>query len=101
MINNILYFTALVMGVISIVIATGIVWRVEKRLDISYKFLQISIILFCLGLVLEILLGFNLFYPWYWREIITVLFSLFFMLGVIEMRVLVRHLDGELPPDDK
>ena len=89
------------MGVISIVIATGIVWRVEKRLDISYKFLQLAIVVFSIGIVVEILLQLNLFHPWYWREIIALIFALFFMLGVLEMRVLVRHLDGELPPDNK
>lgn len=95
MIQNILNFATLLLGLVSIVLVTGIVWRVEKRLDISYKFFQIAIVVFSGRIVFEILHSFGIVPFWYWREIIDLLFVLLFLIGLFEMRVLIRHIDGE------
>lgn len=86
---------AIFAALFSIVYTFGVVWRVERRLDISYKFFLIAIVFFttaCLlsyfntekGIVLPFLT--NLSYG---------LFSLFFLAGIYTMRSLIRKMDGE------
>jgi hypothetical protein len=86
---------ALLAALFSIVYTFGVVWRVEKRLDISYKLFLVAIIFFTLACVLSyfntekgIVMSFlvNLNYG---------LFSLFFLAGICTMRSLIRKIDGE------
>lgn len=91
----------LFLGIISIVITTGIVWRVEKRLDISYKFLQVAVIVFTLGVLLDILISLGVVPNWQLEFYFKTAFIVCFTLGVLEMRILVRSLDGELPRKKK
>jgi len=76
---------------IAIVITSGVVWRVEKKLDVSYKFLLIAIILFTFGVLADIFS--NILPPWEWQKIAKALFIIFFTIGVFEMRSLIIGLE--------
>lgn len=86
---------AVVTALFSIIYTFGVVWRVEKRLDISYKFFLVAIVFFTLACVLSyfntdkgVIVPFlvNLNYG---------LFSIFFLAGIYTMRSLIRRIDGE------
>lgn len=89
----------LVALIVAIVYTVGVVWRVELRLDTSYKFFLIGITLFFLAEILDF---------WYVPESrptielivegLRMLFSVCFLLGVVFMRDIVRTLDGEREP---
>lgn len=90
----------LVALIIAIAYTVGVVWRVELRLDTSYKFFLIGIICFFLAEILDF---------WYVPEsrptivfaveALRMVFSLCFLLGVVFMRGIVRNLDGEKAKD--
>lgn len=77
-----------------VVFALGIVWRVEKELDLSYKFFVVAVLL----LVLAEIVGFFIS-----QSIDTVLWSKglrtlgagCLLVSVLFMRDLIRKLDGE------
>lgn len=80
----------------SIIFTAGVVWRVEKKLDISYKFFLAAIV--CVFLA-EI---FDLYYTLDNQAMIALLvktlrmlFAIFFLMGVLFMRNILRKLDGE------
>lgn len=86
---------AFVAALFSIIYTFGVVWRVEKRLDISYKLFLVAIIFFtsaCAlsyfntekGVVMPFLVNLN-----------YGLFSIFFLAGIFTMRSLIRRIDGE------
>ncbi len=82
--------------IVSIAYTVGVVWRVELKLDTSYKFFLVGIILFFLAEILDF---------WYVPEsrpavvvavaALRMFFSFCFLLGVVFMRDIVRNLDGE------
>lgn len=81
---------------LAIIFTAGVVWRVEKKLDVSYKFFLVAVI--CI-LVAEIL---DLYYAIDNQANIALivkslrmLFAFFFLTGVLFMRNIVRNLDGE------
>lgn len=94
-----LNIVTLVALIVAIVYTIGVVWRVELRLDTSYKFFLIGIVLFFLAEILDF---------WYVPESrptvelivegLRMLFSVCFLLGVVFMRDIVRTLDGEREP---
>ncbi|MBI4090480.1 MAG: hypothetical protein HY422_00480 [Candidatus Komeilibacteria bacterium] len=95
--NFVINYSTLLIVTVSFVIATGIVWRVEKRLDLSFKFFQIACAIFGVIMILNILsdtLGYSNFDPL--RIYLRLLFAIFFLFGLWEMRTIVRELDGEL-----
>lgn len=80
----------------AIIFTAGIVWRVEKKLDVSYKFFLVAVI--CI-LAAEIL---DLYYAIDNQAVIALmvksfrmLFAFFFLTGVLFMRNIVRNFDGE------
>ncbi|HWQ60493.1 MAG TPA: hypothetical protein VN420_05125 [Candidatus Fimivivens sp.] len=92
LVNSVLIVSLL----LSIVFTAGVVWRVEMRLDVSYKWFLSGIV--CL-LLAEIA---NFWYVPETREIavlvsdaLRALFSLFFLAGILSMRQIVRDMDGE------
>lgn len=90
-------YSTLLIVLMSVVVATGIVLRVEKRLDVSFKFFQAAAIIFAIILIFEIISAtFHL--PNYTpiRLYLRMLFSICFLFGLWEMRTIVRELDGEL-----
>lgn len=79
-------------ALLAIVFTFGVVWRVEKKLDTSYKLSLISITCFLFS---EISLFFH--YPSlsYLSMAFKVLFIAFFLAGVLEMRQLLKMIDEE------
>lgn len=82
-------------ALLSVVYTLGVVWRVEKRLDISYKLFLVSIVSFAAGEItkiftapgdalLNLLINFS-----------RLFFAFFFLAGIFTMRSLIRKLDGE------
>ncbi|NTW30687.1 MAG: hypothetical protein HGB34_02370 [Candidatus Moranbacteria bacterium] len=81
---------------LAIVFTAGVVWRVEMRLDVSYKYFLVAIICFLLAEIADL---------WYVPETrdvsalladsLRALFSVLFLAGVLSMRRIVRDMDGE------
>jgi len=94
--ENVLLFTTLLLTLVLITAIAGIVWRVEKLLDVSYKFLLAASIIFGIWILMDILvlnkaipdIGLGIYF--------RALFAVLFTFAVLEMRILVRRLDGEL-----
>lgn len=79
----------------AIIFTLGVVWRTEKKLDLTYKLLLVALVAFFSSRILG--LGF-----WLSQEqgvvIVTVLdfFGfVFLLLSILEMRAIVRFLDKE------
>lgn len=81
---------------LAIIFTVGVVWRVEKKLDISYKFFLAAVICILAAEILDL----------YWAidnqaniallvKSSRMLFAFFFLTGVLFMRNIVRDLDGE------
>ncbi len=80
---------------VSIIFVFGIVWRVEKELDISYKFLLGAIIVFVFGEILD-LFKFKIGnWAYYLIMIFKVLFAILLLSGILTMRNILREMDGE------
>lgn len=79
----------------SIIYTFGIVWRVEKKLDTSFKLLLGAIISFTLS---EIIFLFPFAWTQFFSIIMKVFFIIFFLSGTLEMRSMLRRLDGEVKP---
>jgi len=87
------HFAIIFLSLFSIVYTFGVVWRVEKKLDTSFKFLLAAIISFTLSEIILIL-------PFDWNQSISlvmkIIFIVFFLAGILEMRHMLRKMDGEL-----
>lgn len=79
----------------SIIYAAGVVWRVEKKLDISYKLFLAAIVAYAVSLFLEMFNVIDTTVMELYISITKVLFIGLFLGGVLEMRKLVREIDGE------
>ena len=81
---------------LSIVYTAGIVWRVEMKLDISYKFLLAAVIFIVLAELVDSYYGFSNVIFWsFIVKALRMLFAVSFLAGVLFMRNIVRSLDGE------
>jgi hypothetical protein len=95
-VNVVADFFIIIACLFSIIYTFGVVWRVEKKLDVSFKLFLVAIISFTIS---EIFLLLNL-----GKEELTQLISLgfkivfviFFLLGILEMRKMLREMDGEI-----
>ncbi|MDO8240677.1 MAG: hypothetical protein Q7T51_01715 [Candidatus Moranbacteria bacterium] len=80
----------------SIAYTFGVVWRVEKKLDISFKLLLVAIIAFTVSEIIPIftLEGNDLAQA----TVVTakIIFIVFFLAGILEMRSMLRKMDGEI-----
>lgn len=88
-------FVVIAAALLSIVYTFGVVWRVEKKLDISYKFLLLAIVFFTSS---EILSYFNIgemSQVRFWMILTKVLFALSFLLGILTARRMIQEVDGE------
>ncbi len=79
----------------SIIYAAGVVWRVEKKLDISYKLFLAAILVYAVSLFLEMFNVTNAAVMELYISITKVLFVSLFLAGVLMMRDLIRDIDGE------
>ena len=81
------------LALLSVTYTIGVVIRVEKKLDVSYKEVLTAIIAFAIAETLAI---FKLENQWWLDLVFRLLFVIFFLSGILEMRKLVRKLDGEI-----
>ena len=82
-------------AILSVIFTIGIVWRVEKELDTSYKLFALAIIAFATSEILEL-------FRFDGRIIVTLailisklIFAVCFLAGIIIMRDILRRMDGE------
>ena len=81
---------------LAIIFTAGIVWRVEKKLDISYKFFLVAIVFLLAAESLDLYYGVdNHMNIALVVKSLRMLFAVFFLTGVLFMRNIVRNLDGE------
>jgi hypothetical protein len=80
----------------SIIYTFGVVWRVEKKLDLSYKLILGAIISFTLSEIISLIHLKSGEWLIFLVLILKAIFVLLFLFGVLEMRSLIRKLDGEL-----
>lgn len=92
---EIFLYTLFFFSLIAVVITSGVVLRVEKQLDVSYKFLLAAMVVFSLGILIDILLYYEILPKWQWSGIIKTVFLIFFTLGVFEMRTLIINLENK------
>lgn len=98
LIKNIDLFAKIVVVLISlfsVVYTFGVVWRVEKKLDISYKLLLVALLFFVTGEILDIFNFGNRFLFSILSSVARIAFAFFFLFGILEMRSLIRKMDGE------
>ena len=74
----------------------GIVWRVEKKLDISFKFFLVAIISFTLSEITSLTLPITTGLSQLLNIGLQIIFIVFFLAGVLEMRSMLRRMDGEI-----
>jgi hypothetical protein len=80
----------------SVIFTAGVVWRVEHELDISYKLFLAAIVFILAAEILDLYYGLdNQLYVSLIVKILRMLFAAFFLAGVLFMRDIIRHLDGE------
>ena len=79
----------------SIIYAAGVVWRVEKELDLSYKLFLAAVIAYAISLILEMFDVVDSRAMELYISIVKVVFIVLFLGGVLLMRDLIRKLDGE------
>jgi len=80
---------------LSIIYTAGVVWRVEKELDISYKFFLAAIIFLTAAEIAGLFSPQNALALALGVKILRTLFTVCFLAGVLLMRDIVRKLDGE------
>ncbi len=79
----------------AVVYTLGVVWRVEKKLDLSYKLFLIAILAFVASILIEILNPIQDSLMELAANLMKMLFSVFFLAGVSTMRNMIRKIDGE------
>jgi hypothetical protein len=81
---------------LAIIFTAGVVWRVEMKLDISYKFFLAAVIFLLLAEVLDLYYSIdNSAVIALGVKTLRMLFAIGFLSGVLFMRKIVRDLDGE------
>lgn len=85
----------ILVSLFSVVYTFGVVWRVEKKLDIAYKFLLTGLLFFVAGEILDIFNFGQRFIFSILSSAARVAFAFFFLFGILEMRSLIRKMDGE------
>jgi uncharacterized membrane protein len=79
---------------LSLVFTAGIVWRVERELDVSYKFFLVALVVLLLAESLGKFFSETQVYAMI-SSMLKVVFGLLLLAGVWTMRDIVRKLDGE------
>lgn len=86
---------------LSMVYIVGVIWRVEGELDVSYKFLSVSV---CILLIAEML---HIFAPVFFQnavfvaDILRAIFGVTFLMSIFLVRDVVRREDGEIGSSEK
>jgi hypothetical protein len=95
---NIITIIALLL---SIIYTAGVVWRVEMELDISYKFFLAGIIILLIAEILNLYPSQDTLALSLTVKTLRMIFTLFFLTGVLLMRDIVRKIDGEKESEDE
>lgn len=80
---------------LSIIYTAGVVWRVEKELDISYKFFLVAILFLATAEIVNLYPAEDSSSLDLIVRALRMLFTLCFLSGVLLMRDIVRKIDGE------
>lgn len=86
-------------SMLSVIFSLGVVWRVEKELDISFKLFSCSIIAFLLGELIDFFKIDTQLPADLVSTTLKLLFAIFFLMGILAMRDLIRKMDGEKDPE--
>jgi uncharacterized membrane protein len=86
--------TTLFLLFLSLVFTAGIVWRVERKLDVSYKFFLVALVVLLLAESLGKFFSETELYATI-ASLLKAVFGLFLLIGIWTMRDIVRDLDGE------
>lgn len=92
LISDVLVFATIIL---SIVFVIGVVWRVEKELDVSFKLFSFSIVAFLLSEVFRVMQTGNQIELSIAEHIARLFFAMLFLAAILTMRDLVRRMDGE------
>jgi len=92
LISDVLVF---VVTILSIVFVIGVVWRVEKELDTSFKLLSFAIVAFLMSEIFRIMQTGNQISLSVTEHISRLFFAGLFLAAILTMRDLVRRMDGE------
>lgn len=79
---------------LSLVFTAGIVWRVERKLDVSYKFFMAALVVLLLAESLGKFFSETELYVTV-SSVLKVFFGMLLLAGIWTMRDIVRDLDGE------
>ncbi len=96
--NIFLSINAVTIGALalSIIYTAGVVWRVEMKLDVSYKFFLAGIIFLLLGEVIDLYyISDNQIIVDLLVKTFRMLFAVCFLFGIIFMRNIIQCIDGE------
>lgn len=86
--------TTLFLLFLSLVFTAGIVWRVEQKLDVSYKFFLVALTVLLVAESIGKIFSETRFFVMV-SSLLEVVFALLLLAGIWTMRDLVRDLDGE------
>ncbi len=95
-ITPILYAVLFLGSLLSIIYALGVVWRVEKKLDIAFKLFLTAILSFTASEICALLQNQQGLDFHFISLALKILFVSFFLAGMLEMRRMLREMDGEI-----
>ena len=85
----------LLFSALAIIFAFGVVWRVEKKLDLAFKFFLGAIVAFFAGELTEIFYFSSSTLSFYLASAFKILFAALFLAGMLVTRDMIRRIDGE------
>jgi hypothetical protein len=90
-----LHYLVILTLLLGLVFTLGIIWRTEKKLDITYKLIFVALLSFLASRVI----GLGYFFSVNFRDILVLGLDFvgvfFILLSILEMRDIVRILDKE------
>lgn len=93
---------ALVFSFFAVIYGLGVVWRVELKLDITFKYFLAGIVFFFMMALVEVL---NHFFSSAilaaMPMVFEVVFSVLFLAAILTMRKIIRKMDGEKEEDKR
>lgn len=93
----ILEILTIILSLLAIVYSFGVIWRVEKKLDVAHKLFLASIISFTLSEIFSILDLGNQNLTEIISLILKTVFAILFLLAILEVRKMIRQMDKEIP----
>jgi len=93
---QLLNLVILALALMSIAMTAGVVWRVERKLDTSFKFILISLIFFTSLITFDLFRSFGFQLNGDYDLLFKLLFILFFIWGIYKMRRLIKDVNDEI-----